>query len=419
MKLISPRILILLSFIIWLLVYVVSPIQYITKPTNQALLYLFFCFASFFIGTFYTHLFFITKKNQVKFKPKKEEYKNLKFLRIVSFIGLIGLIFRYYDLLFVKDFISYGSVTAFRLHGSIINDTTFVGIGSSILYPFSIIAIVVSFHINEKKIIDKVLIVLNILLFVIYIYLLGGRTSLTLIIIMVLISIIFKKKKLSHVFNLKRIVFIVMLFLLFFAYSNLILINRLEEMGFNIQDHLNYMQNERRFIVKDWFNNILSNDDVFTGGVKYTYISLVHYVLHGYYQFFLLFEHFNSSNLGYGAYQFYPVFKLGNFIGIEVVDYYELMSKLETQGVYTTFFGPLYADFGFGGLTFLFMFLFGFVSQLFYKKALNGELFSTLFYSYLGSVLIHSSFINMIQSGMGLYVFVSILFSALLLKLMS
>ncbi|MCG6199247.1 oligosaccharide repeat unit polymerase [Anoxybacillus sp. LAT_38] len=332
----------------------------------------------------------------------------------MNWIGLIGLMFRFYDLFFIKEFLSYGSIAAYRLYGNT-NETTVIGIVSSFLYPFSIIALVFSFHVNGIKLKDKLLIFVNTFLFIVYIYLLGGRTSLSLLAGMVLISFIIKRKKLSLVFNLKRILLIISIFLLFFIYSSIILINRLEEMGFTIYDHLNYMQNERHFIVKGWFADIHS-DNILVNSLKYTFISLVHYLLHGYYQFFLLFEYFDINNLGFGAYQFYPIFKLGNFIGFDTPDFDKLMGNLETQGVYTTFFGPVYTDFGFGSLTFLFMFIFGFICQLSYKKAINGNLSNILIYSYLGTVLMHSSFINMIQSGMGLYVFVSMLLSVLLLK---
>lgn len=407
----------MLSFVIWILFNLVSPIQYIIQPDNKAILFLFFCFVSFFIGTFYTHLFFSKKvgkdtRNTTNFNNNKY----IKFIRIVNWIGLIGLVFRFYDLFFIREFLSYGSISAYRLYGNT-NEISVIGIASSFLYPFSIIALVVSIHINGINLKDKMFIFVNTFLFIVYIYLLGGRTSLSLLAGMVLISFIIKKEKLSLIFNLKRILLIISVFLLFFLYSSILLHNRLEEMGFTIYDHLNYMQNERHFIVKGWFADIYS-DNMLVNSLKYTFISLVHYLLHGYYQFFLLFEYFDVNNLGYGSYQFYPIFKFAKFLGFDIPDFDELLDNLESQGVYTTFFGPLYTDFGFGTLTFLLMFIFGFFCQLTYKKAINGKLSNILIYSYLGTVLVHSSFINMIQSGMGLYVFISILLSVLLLKLL-
>lgn len=414
-KLISPRGLFIGSFLIWFVLFLISPIKYTYTPSIKSILFLFICFIMFIGGSFFSEVFF--RRRQPAIANTKERLINLnkeKILFIISVIGLLGVVLRVIELIVFEQFFAYSSIADFRLYKvSAGGDSSLVGVISSFFYPFTVVSLIIFISFSNWSRLIKVIVITNTSLYIIYNLLLGGRTSFSLLIIMIVITFLFKGGTLKYILKPRKMILYFFSITIFFFYSYIIMFNRLKEMGFSFQTHLVYTQNGRGFIIRDVFQE-LDISNTILGGLFYTFISFYHYLLHGYYEFFKLFDSFKIQNISFGAYEFYPIFKFFGFLGYDVKPYEFYSSNLEAVGVYSTFFGPLYTDFGY--FSFVVMFLLGVICQLFYKKAKRGDLTSIILYSYLGAVLLHSSFINMIQSAMGLYILISIILSNTIIK---
>ena len=72
-------------------------------------------------------------------------------------------------------------------------------------------------------------------------------------------------------------------------------------------------------------------------------------------------------------------------------------------------------DFGYWGL--FYCFVLGLMAQMSFKRATKGDALHRLVYPYAAAVILHSSYLNMIQSGYGLYFLLALLVSGLALRI--
>lgn len=88
-------------------------------------------------------------------------------------------------------------------------------------------------------------------------------------------------------------------------------------------------------------------------------LPILQYYVHGLLEFQILWSDYDTQVFSHGALLFSPYIKLLSIFGIaSQPDLYELFPRV---GVFTSFWGPLWVDFGW--LSLLVMFLFGFVAR--------------------------------------------------------
>lgn len=420
MKYISPRKIMTFSISTWIILSFLAPMDYTVNPSRRGIIFLLSYIVSFYFGSYFFDLFRKKSESSRKFLINEFEVDKIqKIFRVLLVVSLVGIGLRFVDLFAIKDYLSYDSAVNYRLeYNQDINNYGIVSILSSFLFPTGVGLAIFAIYFSEK--LSRAQIAFAFLMYVlviIYSVLLGGRTLITLTTVMLIISWIIKlttrkKNKNTFLIHYKKIILICVGCIIFFIYSMKILMNRLNAMGFTISSHLNYMEKTRNFVIdSDLYELAVSSN--FWGPMIYTFISIVHYFLHGFYEFFILTNSFNSELHTYGAMEFYPIWKFLNVIGYDVVDIYYLNSIIETKGVYTTFFGPVFVDFGPWG--FIYTFFIGLLSQLFWLKV-RRNCFCMMIYPFLASVLLHSSFLNMIRLGMGLYVLISLILTGSIIK---
>lgn len=412
MNKVSPRILMSVSFISWAILCFISPIKYthIYDYKGPLLLGLFILF--FLGGTFFTNCVCYNSRiiKSMYWSPYHIPKKFLCFLVIIS---AVGILLRYYDLIVLKQYISYGSISAFRLN-YIEYETGLISIISALLSPIIIACqmITIYYYKNINKAI-KIIVFFLFLTYIFYFVLRGSRLSISLITVTLLFTIILSNRFYLKI-RIRSILIIIVIATILFMYFVLVFNDRLDAMGYSPYNHLIYSQLRHHFIVE---NNILEWTlfDSNIAIIAYSLIMLNHYFVHGVYEFFSLVYTFNTDNIVFGFSQYYPIFKLLNYFGFQTITQYDLLQIIERVGVYQTFFGPVLIDYGIiGGAGYCF--IIGMLSQYSWIKALKRNSFHLLIYPLIGSIIIHFSYVNMIQNGMGLYILVSLICVGIILN---
>jgi oligosaccharide repeat unit polymerase len=150
----------------------------------------------------------------------------------------------------------------------------------------------------------------------------------------------------------------------------------------------------------NWISRRLddSNSNV-VSAISFAYLNLSQYEVHGLFEFSYLYNNFHGPHT-MGADIFSVFYKLAAFLfrlpGFEN----EVSAAEPNSGVYTTFFGPLFIDFGwFGPILMLF---FGIAVQRLWVLLRRGVVEVVPLYLYLAVVLFLAPVVNMISGAEGL-----------------
>ncbi len=419
----APRRLFAYSFLWWGVLTLLAPFSYTIKPTTGGVILL-VLYAGFFIaGTFFYDLYDRLRRGEVSESERTTNIATLSGQAIrtvwwaVAVLAIAGLVLRFYDLVVVKNYLTFESSTDFKLNYDAA-EVGAVSIVSALLMPFAMVLPLLGRY--YKKELSRFQRLIGWLCFIglaTYFVMRGGRTSLTLMLVMFIAAAVLGSK--TGKLHLSKRAWLIggvigTVGLLFFVYSLAILVERLDRMGFSVVSGLDYMEGEHHLNIDDRVMEWAEQGEM-AAGLTYTAVSLEHYFLHGYHQFFLLRETFDSRNRTWGAAQFYPAAKFLGAMGFKTWTADELEDILQEPAVYYTFFGPVYMDFGYWGL--LYCLLLGLIVQMSFKRATRGDALHRLVYPYAAAVILHSSYLNMIQSGSGLYFLLALLVSGLALRI--
>jgi len=155
---------------------------------------------------------------------------------------------------------------------------------------------------------------------------------------------------------------------------------------------------------KKYKEEIIKTDNELLKLGKIAKINLAQYYTHGMFEFNYLYEK-HDQPFRCGAYMFSIIPKLSNIIFRTKFDLNAISSSMPRKGVYTSFFGPLYVDFGWFGP--VFMFLFGLFQSVVYNKIMRGNFkyIPLLFYFFI--INFFMPVVNFIISAQGLYIIIA------------
>ncbi|MDD3326650.1 MAG: oligosaccharide repeat unit polymerase [Zoogloea sp.] len=145
---------------------------------------------------------------------------------------------------------------------------------------------------------------------------------------------------------------------------------------------------------------VMREGDSFIGPVFASLLPILQYYLHGLFEFFLLWGRPDGQMFGYGAQHLAPYIKALTIFGLAPETPYE--SLYYRPGVFTTFFGTLWMDFGWFGP--LFMLAFGFLCKRVAELAREGMLAVLPLHSYLCVVVFFMPVVSFLISAQGTYV---------------
>lgn len=128
------------------------------------------------------------------------------------------------------------------------------------------------------------------------------------------------------------------------------------------------------------------------------------YYLSGIYEFDLAYNRPDEQYFGYGAYIFYPYSRvLSSILGTESSALIQEEALIYRTGVFTSFFGPMWVDFGF--VTFPILLMIGFALQRLAPLVASGKVNVLPIYLFGLVVIFYMPVFNFLVSGFGFFIF--------------
>jgi oligosaccharide repeat unit polymerase len=125
------------------------------------------------------------------------------------------------------------------------------------------------------------------------------------------------------------------------------------------------------------------------------------YYLSGAYEFSALWARPDTQQFAFGQLLFYPFVRVGyQLIGVDIQNRFDVETYVFRDGVWQTFFGPLWVDFGWFGP--FVMIIFGVIIQVLSIRVRKGSLALLPLYTYLIIVVFFMPVINFLISGFGM-----------------
>tara|TARA_B100000768_G_C11278913_1_gene377421 strand:- start:790 stop:2115 length:1326 start_codon:yes stop_codon:yes gene_type:complete len=381
----------------WLIIFFLIPLRVKLQIGFMPFVYLIANYIFFFLGL----------KIISQTKPEKELTYTVnkrilwKILYIVILIAVIGFFFKVLDKFYIRgasfqNSISYNRILLEKSGVSVIS------IISAITNAFCFLPLFIYYMIQPKK---KWLFLLCMFLFFsagFEFIMLGSRSGLFVIIILFTTYLFYFKKV-----KIKPIKFLIILGILSVLgiFSTQLFIERTKDFAKTDKvaiEHILKRSNYNFTITpkEETKVKIIKSSNKTIQAARLTAINFAQYYLHGVFEFGYLYNNYKKNHY-YGAYTFNILVKFINTIFRTNFDIKEIQNAPTRTGIYTTFFGPIFIDFGWFSL--IFMFFFGVFQKLLFNKTMAGrfQFIPLLFY-----MLIINFFMpvfNFINGAQGIY----------------
>ena len=393
----NPLKITLVGMFFWLVVFFLIPLRIKLQIGFMPFIYLIINYIFFFLG-----LKIISKTKSKKELTYTVNKKILwKILYIVVFIASIGLFLKIIDKFYIRGAsfnksISYNRILLEKSGSSAIS------IISAITNAFCFLPLFIYYMIQPKK---NWLFFLCMFLFFFAGFefiMLGSRSGLFVIIILFITYLFyFKKVKITPI----KFFIILGIFSVLGIFSTQLFIERTKDFAKTDKvaiEHILKRSNYNFTITpkEETKVKIIKSRNKTLQAARLTATNFAQYYLHGVFEFGYLYNNYNKNHY-YGTYTLNILVKFVNIIFRTDFDLKEIQNAPPRTGVYTTFFGPIFIDFGWFSL--IFMFFFGAFQKLLFNKTIEGrfQFIPLLFY-----MLIINFFMpvfNFINGAQGIY----------------
>ena len=373
--------------------------------TPEAFLFWMLCFLFFLAGLR------IGTGKEIRQIQKKEVIDNQKFYRIVIAIvgiGIIGAVLIFVDRYMIRGVTAGANLLQNRemLVDSQASSFSALAALTSSIGLFSLIVVWIA---ETNKVIlgkaIKTIALINVLAIVYMSTQLGSRSLLLVIVLIHLFSWKYTSPKDKLPLKIKNKVIIILSISLLAVVSALMMINRVELMGFSMQESVVNSTYAFNIIRTYGLREIFDTNSL--GELLAGIFSLVQYIFHGIYEFNLLFTNFQGEH-ELGARTLWLPLKIISVFTNGWLSINPGYNYGERVGIFTTFVGPIFIDFGW--LSPIALFFYGAIFGLPYRLLRNGH------ESWLpASILIASGMIlwpivNIFISASGTYLLVASIF---------
>ena len=398
---------------IWIFVFLTSSLVPNASNVNFSLEVISFLILSpvfFLIGIQAGRLKLVKKSSTINVKSFSISYnQRLNLFYWLLFISFLGILFLVLDKFLIRGVSLTQSISENReeLEGS----SGIASILAAVLTPTCFIPLFLLYQLNldHKKLLK--LLAYFVFFFPNLIYILLGSRSGIIVLVLLFGLILFYNKRIS--LSLQKILFIFSAGLLLSLTMTHVFIERTKEFAPNPYHHIIYNSGVN-FTVKaspTLANSILSSESTIKRYFYLTYLNFSQYYLHGAYEFAYLYHNLKGEH-SCGKYTFYIYYKFfSKILGKSPED---LSSLPPRSGIYTTFFGPLFIDFWW--FTLSFMFFFGFLQTRIFLKVRKNKFYWLPLHFYFIIINIFLPVFNFISGAQGLYLITSFLFFAFLCK---
>lgn len=408
---IAPHKVVIVAAVVWVLLFLIAPLRVNISVDSEAYLFVFFSFVAFFMGGKLCS----ATKGGIKMNAVTQSYDfNRRFFRLILFLAFVGLSIKIYDLIFFRG-ISFNQNFVENREMKELGGGNPIGIASSFLSPFCYFPLF--YYYRYKFPISRLT---RIIIYAFFIgqlfdsFLLSSRSAIFINVVFLLLYLLyFRKVRLSF----KVLAFIGVFFVAFLSLMSYIFLERTkvfasEDLYGTILSLSNY---NFTLSASPAFQQLFKSTAETFKPLLLTYVSTLQYLLHGIFEFSYLYEHFDVSKHTYGSFTFFIFDKfLASITGREF-NGLMILELTPRWGIYTSFFGPFYVDFGWFNL--LFMFFGGYVVYRIYYRAMLGVNSAILLYFYMFIVLAFWPVFNFVGGAGGTYILASIVALALITRI--
>ncbi|MFY0603975.1 MAG: oligosaccharide repeat unit polymerase [Flavobacteriaceae bacterium] len=398
----------LLGLFFWILIYFLVPLKVKHGIGFAPFLYLFLNYLFFLFGL--KIISPVRKEKRLGFTFDKKVL--MKILWIVIFIAFIGFFLKIIDKFYLRGAsfaydISYNRILLEKAGASILS------IFSAITTPFSFLPLFVYYTLKSK---NKLLFGISIFLFFSPSFdflMMGSRSGIFVILILFgLIMFYFKKIKITF----GRILLVSVLLFFVAIYSTQLFIERTKDFAITDKDAIEHIlkRSNYNFTITPTDatkKKIIGSKNKTVQASRLTVINFAQYYLHGVYEFGYLYNNYEKDH-HYGAYTFNIFAKFINIVFRTNIDLNKIQKAPVRPGVYTTFYGPIFIDFGWFSL--VFMFFFGAFQKTIYNTVLRGRFQFVPLLLYFIIINFFMPVFNFINGALGLYTITSFVLFALI-----
>jgi oligosaccharide repeat unit polymerase len=405
----KPANIALIGILIWGLIWLAAPLKSINPISLSSALFIALCYVGFFLGCLFAGQFLgggVTR-HHIWNGPV-----NKRAVIISAIVGVLGMAMRYYDRSVIRG-VEYGQSSA-EVREALTNAAASGwGIIGSVLLPFCFLPLM---------------------------YVLAAKWNRQQLPMLIGALAVFSMPMIESLAQLSRSIMLMTVFMLFVAVScfkfngnpvhrkilytsltaaaglvflsSAIFAVRLNDNGVAFEDSvIDSVYAANIGPTPEAVDNLVNGSPIVSQFYRAVLPNSMYY-LSGVYEFSLLWERPDVQEFGYGSYMFSPFVKVANLALDNPGSLLDEETLAYRTGVFNTFFGPVWIDFGWVGPAFCL--LFGFVTTRLGDSARSGNFASAPLYFYGVVIAFYMPVINYLSSGYGLFVISSFGLFALL-----
>ena len=345
LKYLSPSFALMVSALLFFIMLTILPVAVKIPLTSGAVFFWVICFISFLGGTILGsgNRFYM----QLKTYPNNHKFV-LQVIKLLVLVGIIGSI-----LLLIDRYVLRGvSLDTDAMKSREIlsqSSASMLSMISVIGYSIGIMSYMMIWVAELKQVKVNLWIkasaFFNVIIVIFVSVQLGSRSLLLVILISYLFAWFFTLSIKGARVKLFHIVFTFILIILMAIISSWLIVMRVDLMGLSMLDSISLSGYAEIIEPSEFIFDFLQRDNAltaFTAGL----FSLVQYIFHGFYEFSLLFNSFSGEH-EMGTRTFWLPLKVLSVISIGSIPIDVFDNSGVREGVYTTYVGPIFIDFGF------------------------------------------------------------------------
>ncbi|KZS41443.1 hypothetical protein AWE51_22330 [Aquimarina aggregata] len=411
----SPYKITVYGIVFWLFLFITTSFKVNHNLDFLSIFFIVINYIFFFLGYFLFKTDSVSINNEKLFFYDQNILK--KVLKVVLIIAIFGLLLKFFDKFYLREISISNSVSDNRMLLSQ-KGPSIISIISAIINPFSFLPLFLYYSIGEKRI-KLYIICLFLFLVTIYEFLSTGSRSGIFVVILLLVIYLryFKKIRL----NLKQILLIGTGIFLLGIYSFNMFIDRTKEYTITRDRAVKHILTNAGYNFtlqpkEEAVERIVHTKNELSQSLKTFSLNFVQYYIHGVYEFSFLRKNYKEK-FHFGAYTFNILAKFSNIIFRTNFDLKKIQNSPPRIAVYITFFGPLYVDFGWFSI--FFMFFLGVYQKNVFKKILKGKVQYLPLFFYFLVINFFMLVVNFIVVAQGIYNIVAFLLFAWFFRILT
>jgi len=391
-----PERILFLGFVLYGVIFLVAPLEIRVEIANGSFIFIGVCCVAFLLGSRFDNIIRMKMPKRVVSR-RSIQYEEHRLFRKVFAVGVLGNTIRLFDKYILRG---VGGATGFEAREALIDSSaSSISLIGAVLYPFGYIPIFI--YLGSRALPrNRKMYLMSLVLFLV-----PAVDALVLFsrsFMLVSLAMIYFGSSLTiyrgNALPLRLIFPIMVAFFVVLLTSITLFAWRLEEMNLDILDSI--FQSGYGFTIgpNAAAETLLSANEPVSAMLA-GLLPIAQYFTHSLFEFQILWADAASQTHSYGALHFAPYMKVLSILGFSYdLDLWELFPRV---GVFTSFFGPLWVDFGW--LSFLIMFFFGAISRHIARQAQRGDLGAYPLYTQFCVVLFFAPVVNFLVSAQGIY----------------